>query len=136
MNSPDQKPAPSVWDVYADKLTQHSYQLLHGRSGSLAKSLREFATELQMLRAKCHMPPLAVEDGPQRLARWLREYPLTPGATATAPAAPKAAPVSATPTWDQYAKITDPLERTRFWNANTAALNAESKIALKKGGGK
>ena len=64
--------------------------------------------------------------------------PTTPAKTITAPAAatkptlaPKiTAPVKSTrdELWDQYAKIRDPIERSKFFNANRAAMNRKTKL--------
>jgi streptomycin 6-kinase len=36
-------------------------------------------------------------------------------------------PASLTPLWDRFNAITEPAERTRFYNANEAALKSEMK---------
>ena len=131
----DQKPA-TVWDHYAEKIMSIGDAALRGRHGSLAKCIREQATEIQMLRAKCGLPQLsAAEDEAQRLARWLREYPLTPGATTTAPAAPRPAPASVTPTWDKFQALPEK-EKTAFFMAHREQIAAEQRAVAAKGGHK
>jgi hypothetical protein len=53
-----------------------------------------------------------------------RAVPLEEGGEATPPSA-------GSPTWDEYNKITDPAQRTAFWNVNEAKLRAEMVKANK-----
>jgi hypothetical protein len=43
------------------------------------------------------------------------------------------ASIAATPTWDEFNKITDEAKRTAFWNANETKLRAEmSSVSAKR----
>ncbi len=53
---------------------------------------------------------------------------------AAARTAAPAVPVSKTPLWDRFNAMTDPAERTRFYNANEAALKSEMKSNTERNG--
>ena len=128
---------------FSEEIDRLGWPIIQNRGGSLARCLALIGFEAQRCRLKLGLPLIGAETSEARLARWRREYGKPTATTITAPgatppAAPKPAPVSAskTPVWDAFNAIKDPCARTRYWDANVNALNAESKIALRKGGGK